>query len=107
MRLVSDLALEEELEMLLEGPADNFYERWKKAVKEKNPDKYYDKEKGVFKGNPGTGERFVNCVLAMGARGYNINSALAICQKICNEKYGPHACIKIASIVRRKYKERE
>jgi hypothetical protein len=82
----------------------NFKELWKKY--KENPElaeRLRNKKTGKFVGRPGTGERFINCVLYQAARGYSFNSALAICQDICNKRYGKHGCVRIAQMVRRAY----
>ncbi|MEM5853372.1 MAG: hypothetical protein QW228_03310 [Candidatus Aenigmatarchaeota archaeon] len=63
-----------------------------------------------FKGKPGTGERFINCVLAQGARGYDFSTAIAICMDICGKKYKAkkgerHPCLPIAQMVKAAYRK--
>ena len=81
-----------------------FKELWKKY--KENPEsgkKLLNPKTKKFRGKPGTGERFINCVLYQGSRGYPFNSALAICQDICNKRYGKHGCVRIAQMVRRAF----
>ena len=85
-----------------------FRELWEKYHgKEEEGWRFYNQKTKKFKGRPRTGERFINCVLYQGTKGYSFNSALAICQDICNKRYGQHGCVRIANMIRRAFEEVE
>lgn len=69
--------------------------RVKEAREEGSIDRYFDKERGVFKGEKGTGERYVNMVLSGIARGLSEKSSVKIATTVCHKKYGDGACMGI------------
>ena len=75
----------------------------KLAQKKLSPEelkKIYMNPDGVtFKGKPGTGERYHNCVLYMIASGKPVKSAIRICTDICHGKYGRGACMGVQARV--------